>query len=336
MKTLKSKVAPRLLATLAMLAGSWMYSATAGAQSCPATLPNVVLGASQNGASYVKNIKLTAQMPNSDGTVSLCRYKGTKYITPTGGSEQSQGSYYLDRISAASGVNDPANAFVVKLFDLDGKFECVGTAILPDWVMTAGHCVKGTPSVAVGSTVTGAVNQWTIQRCIPYPRTCFNLPNPYMQLKQVSAVYSSSSADVALVRLASPLVLTRYGVPSAASTYKGDEVSAKFFTWQCNDAKANKESCPQGADTLASYTVTLWREHKCKTATLPYNDQLCSTGRTMVPGDSGGPAIYKNVIVGVNSGGGSLVGAKAIFADVTQLSQWIANVTGSMQAPTRL
>ena len=326
----------RFPAAIAVLICGWMFSPSASAQSCPDTLPNIVLGASTGGASYVRNISLRSQMPNADGTVTLCRYSGTKYITPTGGSEQSQGSYAVDRISAASGVNDPSNAWVVKLFDLDGKHECTGSAILPNWVITAGHCAAGSPSVAVGSSVFGGVTASTVRRCFYLPKyTCFNFPNPATQIVQVSKV-NVGGVDVALLRLASPLVLTRYGTPAAASSYNGDEVSGKQFTWQCNDANANKTNCPTGADALASYTVTFWRDDKCKLAILGYKNQLCSTGRTPVGGDSGGPLVYKSLIVGLLSGQGGPVGSRAIFTDVSQLGPWIGKVTNQMQPPVRL
>jgi hypothetical protein len=324
----------RMAAAVLLLGG--LFAGTAQAQSCPSTLPTIVLGATTAGASYVKNIRLTSQSPNPSGTVSLCRYTGTKYVTPTGGSEFADGSFSVDRISAASGVSDPANAWVVRLFDLDGKYECNGSVIAPDWILTAGHCTGGSPAVAVGGLVTGGVATWMMRQCLYLPkRTCFDFPNPNLQLSYVSRVYKSTSADVALLRLTTPMVLTRYGQHGLAKSYPGGDRAGTLLTWMCNDAAATKATCPNGADALASYRVTFWRDDDCS-AVYDYENQFCSTGRTMIKGDSGGPLVYDNLVVGVLSARGGPVGVRAIFADITQQSVWIGKTTNYVQVPGRL
>jgi hypothetical protein len=166
-------------------------------------------------------------------------------------------------------------------------------------------------------------------------KTCFGVPNPAIQYSYVAKVYRSTSADIALLKMSTPLVLTRYGHLGVATTYPGGDRTGTFSTWQCNDAKANKENCPNGAAALASYQLTFWRDDDCQVI-YDHENQFCSTGRTMIGGDSGGPLVYKNLVVGVLSSRGGPVGVRAIFADVSEQTVWVGKITGGVQVPSKL
>lgn len=355
-----SKVAAwlrQLSAMLLMFWGTALLSQSAHALSCPATQPDASVSASQYGISFYKNAKLYDQAANATNTVLLCRYSAYRYSQSSigGGAATYQGIYKFDRMVGAAENPDPPLAWVVRLFAVNGgPFVCSGSAISPDWVLTARHCGRW---VGQGSLVLGGTNAQS-QRCFKIPvwgggiRTvCTSVPPP----AQSTTVYKPAEyltgggawkGDLMLLKLNRPLVLTQYGAPAVSSIdfdagmgctlfFCPQRWSGTQYGWSCG-VNTTPESCPNGSNAINVYAMSFWRNDDCNSLAETPDPALCAIGGSStleMLGDSGGPLVSDdlNLIVGVYTGTSSAPKySDQAFADLTNIdaSTWLWNTAG--------
>ncbi len=174
-------------------------------------------------------------------------------------------------------------------------FECSGTVVAPQWVLTAGHCAnKGGMSVRVGSTQLGGGDQVTVDQ------------------EQVDP-----SADLALLHLASPV-----NVPTVTLATADPKVGAinEIYGW--------------GMTAPGSGPAQVLKVAKVKVRTLDCVDAaqgpaICSTRLTgsAYNGDSGGPEMAAGQEVGVCSTGDEN-GKSQQYASISANRTWIQQVAG--------
>ncbi|HEY4459603.1 MAG TPA: trypsin-like serine protease [Pseudonocardiaceae bacterium] len=194
------------------------------------------------------------------------------------------------------GGTDATNAPWAAQVDWDGMgFQCSGTVVAPEWVLTAGHCAnKGAMSVRVGSLQLDGGDQIAVDRAEADP-----------------------SADLALLHLA-----TATKVPAVQLGSEAPKAGAinQIFGW----GMTAPGSGPAEALKVAKVKVT---GTDCVDAA--QGPAICSTGMTgaALNGDSGGPEMAGGNEVGVCSTGDE--DAKtAQYTSVAANRPWLKQVAG--------
>jgi hypothetical protein len=172
-------------------------------------------------------------------------------------------------------------------------FECTGTVVAPNWVLTAQHCVSpGAMTVQVGSPQLGQGTKVTVAD------------------KQVDP-----KADLALLRLTDPVDVTP--VRLADTDPQAGDVN-QIYGW----GKTAADSGPSDQLKMARVNVT---DVDCKDAM--GGKAICSTGITGIAfnGDSGGPEMSSGIEVGVCSTGDPNAKTEQ-YASVAANRDWIRQV----------
>lgn len=192
------------------------------------------------------------------------------------------------------GGKTASNAPWAAQINWDGSgFQCTGTAIAPQWVLTAGHCAStGGVTVLIGSNELGQGTAATVDQQVVDP-----------------------TGDMALLHLTDP-VQTTFARLSDADPKIG--AIDQIFGF----GKTDQNSGPSAQLKVARVKVT---SDDCQDAV--QGKAICSTGinGTAFNGDSGGPEMDKGVEVGVCSTGD--VGTKTQqYASVAANRDWIQQV----------
>ena len=194
------------------------------------------------------------------------------------------------------GGTDATNAPWAAQVDWDGMgFQCSGTVVAPEWVLTAGHCAnKGGMSVRVGSLQLDGGDQIAVDKAEADP-----------------------SADLALLHLTTPTQ-----APAVQLGSEDPQAGAinQIYGW----GMTAPDSGP--AETLKVAKVTVTGTDCVDAAQGP---AICSTGMTGTAfnGDSGGPEMAGGNQVGVCSTGNEHA-KTAQYASVTANRPWIKQVAG--------
>ncbi|MEW2515847.1 trypsin-like serine protease [Streptomyces sp. NPDC046870] len=188
----------------------------------------------------------------------------------------------------------------------DGEPSCTGTVVAPEWVITAGHCVR--------------YDNWDVT----FRVGSLDQRHGKVVRRVENGTVFAPGADVALVRV------PRLDVePLAVGT--GDSVKVgrgvRSYGWGATCAPPRDETSCQ-SNVLKQAQVTIVRHTDPRCDLLVGTGDFCVQRGTGLPagGDSGGPATAfdkagREVLVGVLSASDRT--EVASFGDVTRLRSWI-------------
>lgn len=192
----------------------------------------------------------------------------------------------------------------------DGQGDCTGTAIAPHWAITARHCIDGLADMS-GELVLG---QGENRRSVAFD---FSEPAP--------------SQDIALMHFKQDLGLRQY--PTLGNALKVGE-SGSFYGWSSNGIGKT------GKLPVADATVTDVAGHPLYGEGTAMHVMLADKAVTQ-PGDSGGPLMKDDQVVGVASvalsNGGEQSNSAAIVPVDGQrewIQQRIATEENEVQPPS--
>jgi Trypsin len=191
------------------------------------------------------------------------------------------------------GTAAPQTPWAVQVSWDDTGFECSGSVVAPQWVLTAGHCLdSGGMTVLIGSNTLGQGTEDTVDNTVADP-----------------------NGDMALLHLADPVDTTYVALAD-----EDPEVGSvnQILGW----GKTSPNSGPAKELKTADVQVTAV---DCQDG--QGGPAICSTGLsgTAFNGDSGGPEMAGDVEVGVCSTGDNVEKTQE-YASVAANRDWIRQV----------
>lgn len=218
-----------------------------------------------------------------------------------------------------------ANPWQVAVTSPDGEQFCGGSIVSDRIIVTAAHCVQGTPEGEI-AILAGATD----------------LTSGNGQTRNVTAViehpkYASGVGDIAMLVLDRPLDMG--GDVAAISLATSADISnadtARITGWG-----TTSETSEQTPSTLQSTDVPLVSDADCGLIEEGNADELCAggTGTDSCYGDSGGPLTVATengqVLAGVVSWGEECGGETAgVYAEVPTFADWVAERVDDPDAP---
>ncbi|WP_405869349.1 MULTISPECIES: trypsin-like serine protease [unclassified Streptomyces] len=217
----------------------------------------------------------------------------------------------------------------------DLGFFCGGTVVSPTKILTAAHCVKDEDGKSYNWKAYGAVLTGTSQLPTTDSSGSTDLHGgtvslPLRQWNHPSYSPTTINNDIAVLTLAAPVKATPIRMTTSGDTtsYAGG-TSAKLYGWGRTSSTSQDIS-----ETLKSATLTI---HADSTCTGVYGSDyvkghmICAgtqsgsdTGtKAACNGDSGGPLIVNNRIVGVVSWGVADCVAKGYYSVFSKVSTYI-------------
>ncbi|XP_055706595.1 chymotrypsin-1-like [Phlebotomus papatasi] len=199
-----------------------------------------------------------------------------------------------------------------------GNHFCGASIISTRWVLSAAHCTVGREASAVHAIV-GTINrlQGTLHQA-----------SQIINHEGYSGVTLTN--DVSVVEVATPFVFNDYVRPiGVGSAFVGGGITATVSGW--GQTEQPSDEVPVWLQWLQVYTLTLedCRARKPLPVRLLVHDNTICTftmeGQGLCFGDSGGPLIVGNTVVGIPSwvSPGCAQGRPDVYARVSSHREWI-------------
>ncbi|XP_063916820.1 trypsin-1-like [Zophobas morio] len=205
---------------------------------------------------------------------------------------------------------------------------CGGTIISETWVLTAGHCVTEVPEIGDHKVIAGVTNLWedTAEK---------QTINVVQKIVHSDFGGDVGPNDIALLKLASPLtfgdLVKPIALPEADSVPTGNAILSGWGSTSTSDI-------PVMPDQLQTTTIPLLSFEECSGAIeslleqgeenpLSEESNICTGpltgGISACSGDSGGPLIQDDNIIGIVSWGFTPCGSDGAPSVYTKVSNFI-------------
>lgn len=241
----------------------------------------------------------------------------TKYRVPKGYTVVSEPSAQQRIIGGTDTTFSKAPYMVQLLYDVYGDgdmyFNCGGTLVAPNKVLTAAHCIRPSSAETYNYPAKGLILGGTAKVA--------GGPNGEGTTANVSRVWihpgwnpdAGSQNDIAVMTLSKPLpyaTLPMAGPEDAASYAPGTQGIA--LGWGLTSGTGNELASTLQQVTLPLNADSVCQENLGEFGYTSNGTMMCvgqpgtgsdATGKTTCPGDSGGPLIVRGKVVGVVSWG---------------------------------
>ena len=204
-----------------------------------------------------------------------------------------------------------------------GQFFCGGSLIDERWVVTAAHCLSRSDDTPLNTdNLILTVSDYDLKDSTDYSHVSEVIIHPdYHE--------SSLNNDIALLKLSLPSIVP----PITMQSVSNDDTTKNASIWGWGSTTSTGDHYP---NILQKATVSVFPIHQCFTLIgSPYIERtmLCA-GHTSGSidtcfGDSGGPIILNNELVGITSWGGSNCADKyhpGVYARISEYQPWITSV----------
>lgn len=230
---------------------------------------------------------------------------------------------------------------------MNGSY-CGGTLINNQYVLTAAHCVYGSNTAQMFTSI------------VPYLQYESDYPDNVQEKVRVNEIYfpdtysnTTYRNDIAILKLASPLTTT-----SSTDWIKAPQLSDKSTYRSVSETfhavgHGNTQTGQDAVDALQFAELEYIDNSQCDVYNVETSDNLCMgwsspTGgldNSTCQGDSGGPLYWEHageyIQVGITSFGPSTCGdpnivPNSVFTEVVTHQAWIDSVLNGQETPKRI